>query len=117
MKITKTQLRKIIKEEVEKTIEEGAFLDFLTGKGLTATEADTVMKRSKHWLGMYPKAAGGGKDAQKWAYEIAKSEFKEGMLNRDGTIKGPEREPDPEYLKDLNLPPTMSSLAGKPRRQ
>jgi len=123
MKITKSQLRQIIKEEVQKELDEGLMTDifkdtiksiaaFFTGENqLSADEQNIIKKRSEHWLKEYPNAAGGGKAAEKWAMATAMSEFRAGELDNQGNIKGPEKKADPGYLKDLGLPKTWSDFA------
>ena len=49
MKITKTQLRQIIKEEVQKELDENflsGIKDFITGGGLSATDEDIIARRT-----------------------------------------------------------------------
>lgn len=129
MKITKNQLRQLIKEEIQKELElnEGFGLvgdalgevwkvvaGFFTGENqLSADDQETVRKRSEYWLKEYPEAAGGGNAAKKWAMSIALSEFRAGELDRQGNIKGPEKKADPEYLKDLGLPSTWVDFASE----
>jgi molybdopterin-biosynthesis enzyme MoeA-like protein len=86
MKITKTQLRRIIKEEIQRTMDEG-FLDFLTGGGLTATEDDIVKLRAKAILAQQPN------QHKEDAIAQATEELKDKKLDRSGNLKGPESEP------------------------
>ena len=91
MKITKTQLRQIIKEEVQKELDEG-FLDFLTGGGLSATDEDIVARRTKDLVDSGAKKSDAAEQAKK---ELkAKSLDRMGKLKSSGKSSGPEGEPD-----------------------
>jgi hypothetical protein len=93
MKITKSELRQIIKEEVQKELDEG-FLDFLTGGGLSADEQRAVDNRTKQIMAD-EKGALGKSDAMKQA----KYELKNGKLDKMGKLKGPEKSSPEERPK------------------
>ena len=84
MKITKSQLRQMIKEEVQKELDEG-LLDFLTGKGLTAKQQRAVDNRTEEIMADQPN------QSEKDAMKQAKYELENGMLDDMGKLKGPEK--------------------------
>ena len=88
MKITKTQLQQIIKEEIQKELDEsflGGIKNFLTGGGLSADEQRAVDNRTKDILADQPNQR--KEDAEKQA----KYELKNGKLDKMGKLKGPEK--------------------------
>tara|TARA_B100000085_G_scaffold223113_1_gene208285 strand:- start:600 stop:959 length:360 start_codon:yes stop_codon:yes gene_type:complete len=92
MKITKSQLRQMIKEEVQKELDEG-LLDFLTGKGLTANQQRAVDNRTKEIMADQPN------QSEKDAMKQAKYELENGMLDDMGKLKGPEKSSPEERPK------------------
>ena len=98
MKITKSQLRQMIKEEIAKEINSDEniqeFLGFLTGGGLSADEQRAVDNRTKQIMDDAKGAV--GKDD---AIKQAKHELKNGKLDKMGKLKGPEKSSPEERPK------------------
>ena len=98
MKITKTQLRQIIKEEVQKELDE-SFLDgikdFLTGGGLTANQERAIKNRTQELM-----ASGPLKGKEYAAGEQAKKDFKAGLLDTMGKLKSSGKSSEPEGEPD-----------------
>ncbi len=98
MKLTKSQLRQIIKEEIENTLDEnffGGIKDFLTGGGLTAQEEHALENRTKELM-----ASGPLKGKEYAAGERAKKELKAGLLDKVGKLKSSGKSSEPEGEPD-----------------
>jgi hypothetical protein len=104
MKLTKSQLRQIIKEEVQKELDEnvfGAIKNFLTGEDqLSATDEDTIARRTADLV-----ASGVQKHA---AAQQAKKELKAKLLDRMGKMK-PEKKYG-EHRPNPNAPKTWTDF-------
>jgi len=114
MKITKTQLRQIIKEEVQKELDEGflsGIKDFITGDQLSATDKDIIARRTQALVD-----SGAGESE---AAEQAKKELKAKSLDRMGKLKAPKDYGDTSMRYDSSSfsDKDRAEIAGMKRQQ